>query len=268
MFVGIYRLFLTLFNIVYSVLIILRELWAETKRIVRTDRVESLPRDAEYVVEAVRRIDSNRLPKHLVLIIGGESPSFIDIVRVIGWCATAGIPCISFYDHDGNYRPKFSLPIVQLNSFYPSGLLRKRENEARKELAESRPELVDLVSWNSSCPVKPARNGINGIKHRMQVQLLSRTDGKREVALLAQSLGKGVIAGALKVDEIGPELLEKKLQLGGLADPDLAIVCGKICSTYGLLPWHIRTTEFLLVDRINDYFYGTIIVDYYCLITD
>lgn len=79
----------------------------------------------------------------------------------------------------------------------------------------------------------------------MQVQLLSYTDGKKEIALLAQSLGKGVITGALKVEEVVPELLKNKLELNGLPDPDLAIVCGKTCSTYGLLPWHIRTTEFL-----------------------
>ncbi|XP_012261886.1 dehydrodolichyl diphosphate synthase complex subunit nus1 [Athalia rosae] len=233
MLINIYRVVLALLHIAYSIIITFRRVWADLRRnfIAAFELFESLKNaktETEVIVHSVKRIERSKLPKHLVLILGHERASFQDIVRVIGWCATAGIPCVSFYDHNG--------------------LLRKSENEARKVLSESKPELVDYVNWNSDCPVKAVRNGINGVKHKIQVQLLSYMDGKREVALLAQSLGKGVIAGALKVEEIGPELLENKLRLGMLPDPDLAIVCGKTCSTYGLLPWHIRTTEFLQLD--------------------
>ncbi|XP_015524195.2 dehydrodolichyl diphosphate synthase complex subunit nus1 [Neodiprion lecontei] len=239
MFVKFYRALLTLLHISYAFITLLRKAWTDAAQLELFNLSRSkVLTDADYLVRCVRRVDQTRLPKHLVLILGRERASLRDIVRVIAWSATAGIPCVSFYDYDG--------------------ILRKNEEEARRALAKFKPELVDHVNWNSTCPVKAVKNGLNGVKHKLQVQLLSYTDGKREVALLTQSLGKGVITGALKLEEINSDLLENKLELGGLPDPDLAVVCGKTCSTYGLLPWHIRTTEFLLLEshhniRVNDF---------------
>jgi len=30
-----------------------------------------------------------------------------------------------------------------------------------------------------------------------------------------------------------------------MVEPDLVVICGKSCTTFGLLPWHTRVTEFL-----------------------
>lgn len=237
---NIYRLVYTLLHIASTIISTLKQAWADLREAYTraaeyfgSEITRGKKTDVDYLIKNVRRIEKTRLPNHLVLILGLESPSFADIVSVIGWCATAGIPCVSFYDHDG--------------------LLKKCENEVRRELAKSKPELVDYVDWNSGCPVKAVRNRTNGAKHKMQVQLVSYVDGKREIAQLAQSLGKGVITGALKAEEVTQELLENKLELGGLPDPDLAIVCGKTCCTYGLLPWHIKITEFLLLDSHRNF---------------
>lgn len=44
-----------------------------------------------------------KLPGHLCIVIGhGERVSFLDLVRILGWCIAVGIPYVSFYDHDGS----------------------------------------------------------------------------------------------------------------------------------------------------------------------
>lgn len=40
-----------------------------------------------------------KIPQHLTLIIGDESPSYTDLVKIIRWSISSGISHISFYDH-------------------------------------------------------------------------------------------------------------------------------------------------------------------------
>uniref|UniRef100_A0A7R9EQQ5 ditrans,polycis-polyprenyl diphosphate synthase [(2E,6E)-farnesyldiphosphate specific] n=1 Tax=Timema bartmani TaxID=61472 RepID=A0A7R9EQQ5_9NEOP len=50
----------------------------------------------------------------------------------------------------------------------------------------------------------------------------------------------------VKSCEIDQDLVGSLIQSEvNIPDPDLAIYCGKTCSTFGLLPWQIRVTEFL-----------------------
>lgn len=45
-------------------------------------------------------------------------------------------------------------------------------------------------------------------------------------------------------DQININQLNEKFATIVSPDPDAAIYFGEVCSTYGLLPWHIRLTEF------------------------
>lgn len=40
-----------------------------------------------------------KVPNHLTIIIGVESPSYADFAKLIGWSVQSGISHISFYDH-------------------------------------------------------------------------------------------------------------------------------------------------------------------------
>lgn len=46
-------------------------------------------------------------------------------------------------------------------------------------------------------------------------------------------------------------------------DPDLALYFGTVCCTYGLLPWHIRLTEFLPVESQQTMTVNTFISNLY-----
>lgn len=43
----------------------------------------------------------DKIPSHLVVIVGNETISYRDLANIAVWCIAAGISFISFYDHHG-----------------------------------------------------------------------------------------------------------------------------------------------------------------------
>jgi dehydrodolichyl diphosphate syntase complex subunit NUS1 len=43
----------------------------------------------------------DKVPSHLVVIVGNESISYRDLANIAVWCIAAGISFISYYDHNG-----------------------------------------------------------------------------------------------------------------------------------------------------------------------
>lgn len=181
--------------------------------------------DADVLARSLKGVGN--LPRHLTVILGHEEVSFLDLVRIVGWCVIAGIPYVTFYDHNG--------------------FLQRSKDVIEKKLVTLRPDLEQQITWTSRSSVKTTKYGINGTKHKTKIQLLSYEDGKRRIVSLAQDLANAVTSGVLEAKEIDVTLLSDKLQLEDIPDPDLAFVCGHTFSTYGFLPWHIRITEFILI---------------------
>ncbi|XP_051164154.1 dehydrodolichyl diphosphate synthase complex subunit nus1 [Leptopilina boulardi] len=219
----IFRLLLAIIHVLYKFIFWSRLQWKIFIELVFSDRNSSMENDV--LSELIK--DVTKLPEHLVVILGHEEVSFHDLVRIVGWCVIAGIPCVSFYDHNG--------------------FLQRNDKVMRKKIAIERPDLEQNIVWNSELSVKSIKNGTNGIKHKTKIQLLSYDDGKGKIVSLVQELSKGVISGVLQSDEININLLAEKLKFEGIPNPDLAIVCGRTFSTYGLLPWHIKVTEFVQI---------------------
>jgi dehydrodolichyl diphosphate syntase complex subunit NUS1 len=50
----------------------------------------------------------------------------------------------------------------------------------------------------------------------------------------------------MRAADINQDLIDQHLRAElDIPDPELALICGDVCSTYGFLPWQIRVTEFL-----------------------
>lgn len=82
----------------------------------------------------------------------------------------------------------------------------------------------------------------NGFRKYLIVNLLSLDDGIGNFnRLLNEELVK-VKSANINCDVIDEKLRELNENI--LPDPDLAVYFGNICCTQGLLPWHIRLTEF------------------------
>ncbi|XP_014485258.1 PREDICTED: dehydrodolichyl diphosphate syntase complex subunit Nus1 isoform X2 [Dinoponera quadriceps] len=166
--------------------------------------------ELDTIVRTLAR--AKKMPRHLV-IVQVIDQSLLDCVRIIGWCITLDIPYISFFDRNGFFK--------------------RNESNLKEQFAKKWPDLVEYITWNSYTKA-PSQNGITN-------------DGKGKIVTLTQSLAKAVSTGKLDPEEITDQLITEKLQVKGMPDPDLALIYGYSCSTHGLLPWHTRTTEFLML---------------------
>jgi len=55
--------------------------------------------EVAFVISAVKELQ--KVPKHLVLLLGTETLSVKDVVNIVKWSLAAGIPFLSFHDHQG-----------------------------------------------------------------------------------------------------------------------------------------------------------------------
>jgi dehydrodolichyl diphosphate syntase complex subunit NUS1 len=55
--------------------------------------------ELDYISRHVKLFD--KVPSHLVVIVGNETISYRDLANITVWCIAAGISFISFYDHHG-----------------------------------------------------------------------------------------------------------------------------------------------------------------------
>ncbi|KAG5332083.1 NGBR synthase, partial [Acromyrmex charruanus] len=170
---------------------------------------------------------TNKIPRHLMIVFGRlglYDESVLDCVRIIGWCISLDIPYISFFD----------------------SFLKKNEFILKEEFARKRPDLIECITWNPHSKTHQNGRVIEG-KSKINVSLLSDVDNKGKIATLTQSLAKMVSSGNLDQEKITIELITEELQIKGMPDPDLALIRDYSCSTHGVLPWHTRTTEFLML---------------------
>lgn len=102
----------------------------------------------------------------------------------------------------------------------------------------------DKIFWNVNT------NGVcgsqivykNGLKKELSVNFLSPADSKVKISEICREIATDT---NVTVGKINSSYLNEKFEEIIHPDPDLAIYFGDYCSTFGLLPWHIRLTEFI-----------------------
>ncbi|KAK9297022.1 hypothetical protein QLX08_009121 [Tetragonisca angustula] len=189
---------------------------------------ENLRTETDMLTRVAKKMKN--LPRHVVIIFGAKEDTICDCVRIIGWCITLGIPYISFFDI--------------------SGFLVQNENLLKYELAKRRPDLVEHINW-SKLNAGFTQNGITDSKPKTRISLLCPLDGKQEIVSLTKTLAEAVVTGTIKPEEIDIDLLNEKLNSRGIPDPDMGVIYGRFCSTYGVLPWQTRITEFYTLPLHN-----------------
>ncbi|XP_053994925.1 dehydrodolichyl diphosphate synthase complex subunit Nus1 [Hylaeus volcanicus] len=176
-------------------------------------------------VERLVRVTSKtkKLPRHIMIIFGAKEDTILDCVQIIGWCITLGIPYITFCDI--------------------SGFLVRNESFLKYEISKRRPDVLEYISWSKPNSAV-IQNGVNGSKPKTRISLLSTSNGKEEIVSLTKKLAEAVVTGTIKSEEIDTELLNEKLNSLGVPDPDMGLIYGHVFSTYGVMPWQTRVTEF------------------------
>ncbi|XP_055586414.1 dehydrodolichyl diphosphate synthase complex subunit nus1 [Uranotaenia lowii] len=171
-----------------------------------------------------------KVPSHLVVILGSEEPADAQqLVKFIFWGMAAGVGHVSFYDH--------------------RGILKRNHHEMLSYVSRRPRTDSDQIVWT---PQLKTAGGLlpprNGYRRRIVVSFFCPEDGKGQLATTASNISKSLVTGELRTaDQITIELVDRKLQerFHHIPDPDLALYYGTLCTTYGLLPWHIRLTEFI-----------------------
>lgn len=233
---GLLRLILTFLHLVYSGIQYSDAIWGLFKRKLE-DVIRLQVSDTElYVSRFVTNLE--KCPSHLAVIVGTEGINVQDFSNVVIWCIAAGISIISFYDH--------------------TGILKDNENVYYKYLLDKRkldPKSIIFNLNKQNCTNGVNKNGFqkNGFLKKIYVNILSLDDGKPKFVKLVEKLSEKILMKEVISSEINEEYIDKELNKWvGFKDPELALVCGNICSTYGFLPWQIRVTEFLQVKSMKD----------------
>lgn len=95
----VYRLLLTLIHYIYSLIDSVYTIWAYLTT--KVHHAENLIEEERYIISQLPQL--RKIPKHIVIILGTEKPSYVDLARLVVWCSTAGIPQVSLYDYKGQY---------------------------------------------------------------------------------------------------------------------------------------------------------------------
>jgi dehydrodolichyl diphosphate syntase complex subunit NUS1 len=86
---------------------------------------------------------------------------------------------------------------------------------------------------------------------KLHLNIFSLSDGKGALVELTKSLCQSAVSGHVRTADINQDIIDEHLRAElDIPDPELALICGDVCSTYGFLPWQIRVTEFLYVTHI------------------
>ncbi|XP_053213257.1 dehydrodolichyl diphosphate synthase complex subunit NUS1-like [Panonychus citri] len=179
-----------------------------------------------------------KLPHHIVFVVNFNDNllTINDVASLVTWSIKLGINNISLYDSEGfliSYLSDLENHISQqLNSNYPLKFRGDQQN------GSTRHNIIFHCDYSSS-----------------KVRVLSLLDSKAIMAMVLKEMIKHDSDRRKLEDtngddncdtQISPEkvdqLLFSKLHL---PDPDLAILCGPTPCLFGLLPWHIRLTEFI-----------------------
>lgn len=184
--------------------------------------------ESDEIEADVRALD--KIPVHLVVMLGPEDADYKQLAKFIFWSLAAGIGHVSFYDHQGTLKHNHH-KMLNYVSQQPRG-----ESE----------QIVWTPQLKTASGLLPPRNGY---RRRVVVSFFSPDDGKRQLATIAKTISTQLRTGSgptTTPSDITIELVNQRLQAQThhIPDPELAVYFGSICSTYGMLPWQIRLTEF------------------------
>lgn len=211
------------------------------KNIAKERRRSDKEDDILYIEASLSEL--KKLPKHIAVILNLNRERDVDLsylVNLIAWSLASGVNFISFYDYKGILKHQLS------PSFH-------RTLKEQLSISDNENIVWGPDFQKDSTPIKfPHRNGY---KRHIVVNLYSSEDSYGIFnQLLTDELCKKTnfddeTRKICKSGEITIETIDDALSklYGCVPEPELALYFGSSTCTTGLLPWHIRLTEFIQV---------------------
>ncbi|XP_050679012.1 dehydrodolichyl diphosphate synthase complex subunit nus1 [Leptidea sinapis] len=202
-----------------------------------SNREQDVKTEVRIVLEHASNIRKEL--KHLVFFANTDEHSIEELARVVIWSLAFGIPFVSFYDETGQ--------------------LKKMEEKLFYQVERNKKGIPGCIKWSN----KPNLNGYtNGHtqSNTVVINILSYNDGRPRIANCIQIISKKEDLYVDTSNEFTATEFDNLLKLvyPSIPDPDLVLYTGPLCRTSGLLPWHIRVSEFILLNidhriTVNNY---------------
>lgn len=145
-----------------------------------------------------------------------------------------------------------------LTTIFIAGDLKNKEETLFFDVEKHKKGVPGCIKWQN----KPILNGYtNGLQaNTIYVNILSYEDGRPKLAKCIQRISQDSSLQESITKEYTSEEFDKvlKVMYPSIPDPDLVLYSGPVCYTHGLLPWHIRLTEFINISKdhrinVNNY---------------
>lgn len=141
--------------------------------------------------------------------------------------------------------------VLVLISLFFSGSLEKYDEEFFLEVERNKKGIPGCIKWAK----KPDLNGYsNGAQaYTVIVNIFNKSSGRNRIAQCIKDIAQGKISCQRRLKEFTSQELDKAISSVYLPvpDPDLVLYTGTLCCTHGLLPWHIRLSEFIQLSPDN-----------------
>lgn len=184
----------------------------------------------DRTVNEHKEYELKKKPNHLVISLCQEEEVFYEhLAKLLAWTILLEIPVISFYHNEDELSPE--------ELFF-----------AIRALCSS---LMTKINWGLgfSDEVKTeSLKCINGYKWepKIQVNILTSKHSKLQLVNALHTM-------CSTEEEFSDILVESAInKTFPIVKPDLVIICGESCTTFGLLPWHTRVTEFFMLKTHNN----------------
>ncbi|XP_017063254.1 dehydrodolichyl diphosphate synthase complex subunit NUS1 [Drosophila eugracilis] len=201
----------------------------------------------ERRVLAECRSQLTKTPQHLVLVISPMDTNVDSVLlrKIFDFALDMGIKHVSLYDRRTKGKGYVELTALCRSSNEDQGSCLKWPPSPIPCKAENQPKNGQKTNGYV--------NGANGsYSPQLQLYQISASDGHALIADVCRELYEGretpMVQNLLKqkreaLTEQITGMLNKRLGFDA-PDPDLGIVFARQTCTYGLLPWHVRFTEF------------------------
>lgn len=128
---------------------------------------------------------------------------------------------------------------------FVAGALKENEEKFFYEVERNKKGIPGCIKWSNKPDVNGYTNGSQA--NTVVINIFSCDDGKPKIAQCIQEIAKGTISCSKSSDEYTAQELDEVLNTvyPSIPNPEVAFYTGSLCCTHGLMPWHIRLTEFV-----------------------
>src|SRR5215471_14439965 len=220
-------------------------------------RIEIRPFDSELNSDLLTQIDSERLPRHVAIIMDGNGrwAARRKLPRVVGHRAGADavrrtvetaarlkLECLTLYafSTENWKRPRFEIRTLMdlLMEYLRKELHSLKENNIQFRMIGRSEELnISVLEQIRKAELSTFQN--TGL--RLNIAL--NYGGRAEIVDAVKKLGRQISAGQLQPDDVTEELIHQSLYTHSVPDPDLLIRTSGEMRISNFLLWQIAYTE-------------------------